>query len=415
MLDHSYAPRKLRNLDGLEKALWLLNYNRNTHFSVVAEIEGLSTAEPLRAAAESVGKQIPFVSARIVVDTDGTPFFEIGEPRAIPLKVVEAGGRHWTQYLEDELADRFDAMADPLLRLRLVIDGGKCALILSMHHSVADGRSAVYLLRDILSSASGRQVVPAIDIRSLEQALDDKKLPVREIPPLREALNPSPGYRAADLKQPSVAARTIDPGHVAALRERARQERTTVHGALCAAAARAFARTKPAHPVNPPRVLSPVDARRRLLDAAENLAFYVNGITVDLPKFDENFWEDARRYSAKVDLFNDPHVLAYGIRGVRAAAEQASSVEIAAALWAKIFGAEVLVTNLGNLDIPVTYGSLHLTGLWGPAISMGIAGEESIGAATLDGRLHLLHLSFQPPIGFLDAVVDILNEACGLS
>ncbi|MET1026314.1 MAG: hypothetical protein ABWY00_04035 [Dongiaceae bacterium] len=408
----SPAPYRLRKLDRLEKGFWLLNQNRHTHFCAVAEIEGLSSVDPLLAAAAAIGRQIPFVAARIVLDGDGAPVFEIGEPRSIPVTVEKAGGRPWTRYLEDELADGFDPMADPLLRLRVIVEGSKVVLILSTYHSIADGRSAVYLLRDILLSASGRRVVPAIDIRSLEQALEDKNLPVREIPPLREPLYSPPGYRAADLTRPNVAARTIEVDDLATLRDRTRRERTTIHGALCAAAARAFTRTKPAHPIAPPRVFSAVDARRRLLDAAENLAFYVNGVTVDLPAFDPDFWEDARRYSAKVGLFNDPDILAYGIRGVRDAVETAPTVEMAAAIWAQVFGAEVLTTNLGNLDIPVTYGGLRLTGLWAPAISMGIADEESICAAGLNGRLHLLHTSFQPPIGFLDALVDILRDAC---
>lgn len=97
MPNHPHAPYGLRDLDGLEKAFWFLNQNRSTHcFSVPAEIEGLSTVEPLLAAANSLGKQLPFVSARIVVD----------------MKVVEVRGRHWTQYLEHELSDAFDAMMD---------------------------------------------------------------------------------------------------------------------------------------------------------------------------------------------------------------------------------------------------------------------------------------------------------------
>ncbi len=167
--------------------------------------------------------------------------------------------------------------------------------------------------------------------------------------------------------------------------------------------ARAFARTKPDHPISPPRVFSPVDPRRRLLDSAENLAFYVNGVIVDLPKFDEKFWEDARVYSAKARLFKDRDLLAH--QHTRRSGRRGGmhlQWKWPRAIWVQVFGAEVLLSNLGNIDIPLVYGGLHLTGLWAPAISVGIADEESIGAATLDGRLHLLNLSFKAPIGFLD-------------
>jgi hypothetical protein len=76
-------PYKLRYLDGLDKAFWLLDQHRNTHFSVIAEIEGFSRVEPWLTAVETIGKQSPFISAQISIDGDGAPFFEIGHPRAI--------------------------------------------------------------------------------------------------------------------------------------------------------------------------------------------------------------------------------------------------------------------------------------------------------------------------------------------
>jgi len=411
MSDRSRTLHKLRPLDGLEKAFWLLNQNRPTHFAAVAEIEGLATETPLLAAADAVGRQIPFLAARILVDGRGEPYFALGEASSIPVTVVQSRGRPWTVELEDEMSAPFDPAAAPLARLRIVVDGARHVVILSMHHSIGDGRSAVFLMRDILRSAGGETVIPAYDPRSVEQALEDSGLPVREIPPLREGQAPPPGYRAAALTRPRIAARTVEAAELEALRLKARAEGATIHGALCAAAARAYADARPAHPVNPPRVFSPVDARRRLFGAAEHLSICVNGITVDMPAFSGDFWEDARFYAAKVGRFNDPDVLGYGIRAVRAAVLQAATPELAAAVWTHVYGAELLVTNLGRVDIPVLYGDLRVTGLWGPCVSMGIEGEETIGAITLDGRLHLLHTSFDPPAGFLDLVTAGLSKA----
>jgi hypothetical protein len=406
-------PRKLRHLDGLEKAFWLLNQHRNTHFSVIADVEGFSNIEPWQTAVETIGKQLPFVSAQISIDVDGAPFFEVGSPRAIPMTVVAAAGQGWARHVEEELACPFDTAVDPLVRLRLVVDGTKCAAILSMHHSVGDGPSAVYLLRDILRSTGGDTVVLSINTRSLEDALDDKGLPAGNfIPTPEDKLYPPPGYRPADLSRPSVTLRAIEAGELASLRARAKREKATLHGALCAAAARAFSRAKPDHPVVPPRVFSPIDVRRRLFDNTEHLGVYVNAVTVSLFKFEDDFWEDARSYSREVGLFNNADVLAYGIRQVQAAVQGRPSVEMAAAVWTQVYGAEIIVSNLGSLDLPTVYGDIRLKGIWGPAVSTGIAQEQTVGAMTLGGQLHLLHTSFDPVVDFLDVMVEILRIAC---
>ena len=37
-----------------------------------------------------------------------------------------------------------------------------------------------------------------------------------------------------------------------------------------------------------------------------------------------------------------------------------------------------------------------LESLWGPSVFVGMEGEQMIGAATLNGAIHLLHTSYTP-------------------
>ncbi len=405
----SRAPYTLRRLDGLEKAFWLLNQNRSTHFCTIAELGGAFPLVDWQRAAEHIGRQLVFASAQIRTDEVGHPIFEIGEPRGIPLSVVEDDPLAWTAYVEDELSQPIDALVDPLIRLKLISDGSRSTLILTMHHSVGDGPSAVHLIRDILRATNGQMVVVAADPRSLEQAVDDLSMPIKSFPPVRtDALFPPPGYRPADIKKPQVRIGSVARDEVTALRTLAREQGTTLHGALSAAAARAFAALTPQHAVIPPRVFSPIDARRRLLENTENLGAYINAVTVDTLRFSDVFWEDARHFSSKVGLFNDPDVLVFGVRGVRAALAGNPTVAETASVWAHVYGAEILMTNLGPLEIPIAFGDVTLNGIWGPAVSTGISQEQTLGFASLGGTLRILHTSFEPINGLVEAMLDIL-------
>ncbi|UPG92742.1 hypothetical protein [Luteibacter aegosomatissinici] len=78
--------------------------------------------------------------------------------------------------------------------------------------------------------------------------------------------------------------------------------------------------------------------------------------------------------------------------------------------WAVVFGAEILLTNLGNLSLAPVFGDIGLEAVWGPAVATGIEAEQTLSALGFGGRLHLAHTSFQPLPGFLDAVVTLLDE-----
>ncbi|MFS2150749.1 phthiocerol/phthiodiolone dimycocerosyl transferase family protein [Rhizobium sp. Rhizsp42] len=360
-------------------------------------------------AAEHIGRQLTFASAQIKTDNTGHAIFEIGEPRGIPITVAEGDPRAWTDHVEDELSQPVDALVDPLIRLKVISNGSLSTLILTMHHSVGDGPSSVHLIRDILQATNGQMVTVAADFRSLEQAVDDLSMPIKSFPPVRtDALFPPPGYRPADIERPQVRIGSVAKDEVTALRTLAREQGATLHGALSAAAARAFAALAPHYAVVPPRVFSPVDARRRLLKHTENLGAYVNAVTVDTLKFSENFWEDARHFSSKVGLFNDPDVLAFGVRGVRAALAGNPTVAETAAVWAHVYGAEILMTNLGVLEFPTNFGDVRVTGIWGPAVSTGISQEQTLGIASLEGTLRILHTSFEPLDGLVETMLDIL-------
>jgi hypothetical protein len=159
----------------------------------------------------------------------------------IPLRVVHGDPQsRWEAEVAEELATPFDPRHAPLVRAVLIHATDNAAFTLVAHHAIADGMSLAYAVRDTLRALSGAVLEPLPSTPSLEEMLwvdgaasglivADGRQP--------EALPGNPGiYRPRDKARPQVRGLCLTPTLTASLRDRARQETTTVHGALCAAA-----------------------------------------------------------------------------------------------------------------------------------------------------------------------------------
>lgn len=88
-------------------------------------------------------------------------------------------------------------------------------------------------------------------------------------------------YRPLDGSIPRVEAVRLTRETTRFLRERARVERSTLHGALCATLTAAASTLVPGWSNVPLRVLSPIDVRKRMLNAAsEHVGMCVTAIIV---------------------------------------------------------------------------------------------------------------------------------------
>jgi hypothetical protein len=88
------------------------------------------------------------------------------------------------------------------------------------------------------------------------------------------------------------------------------------------------------------------------------------------------------------------------------------TVEQAFQLKRNAFNAQVMFTNLGRLPFDSTFGPLKLENLWAPCALRGIGGEQTLGAVTVNGSLHLTHTSPAPIHGLLAGVEEVLYKNC---
>ena len=90
------------------------------------------------------------------------------------------------------------------------------------------------------------------------------------------------------------------------------------------------------------------------------------------------------------------------------------TVEQAFQLKRNAFDAQIMFSNLGHLPFDSNFGPLKLETLWAPCALRGIEGEQTLGAVTINGSLHLTHTSPAPTAGLLGAIEEELRKACAV-
>lgn len=156
-----------RKLGDLEYTYWLMDLASRTHFAVMAEMDGSNpiTEDELSLALASVQALFPLLNVRIAHNERGQTLFE---PSAQPVPVhMEDVGQLPAGTLIDrgDVVDhlnrsqriRIDAQAGPLMRAHLLRhEDGLQTLILTFHHAISDGRSAMHVLRCVLDALDGK-------------------------------------------------------------------------------------------------------------------------------------------------------------------------------------------------------------------------------------------------------------------
>lgn len=268
----SQAQGFLRPLGSLEELLWQMNKRSPLHATLAAHVDGSTTIGGWRSALDQTWRRHPLWSAVIVETDDGAPFFQAMRDPGVELRVIEGEfTQGWEREVARELSVRIDAESGPLVRAMLMHNDASCMLILSAHHSICDGLSLAFAMRDVLQALSGIKLTELSLHSSQEDSLGTCSEPraQRRNGQRPEVAAAPTGYWSNSSIVPEARSLQFSYTLTDALRKRARQEKTTVHAALLAAAGMA-ARQNPGygsdrdlHPCstisNRPRVSSPED------------------------------------------------------------------------------------------------------------------------------------------------------------
>jgi hypothetical protein len=395
-------------LGATEKLFWWMNQKRPAQFSVAAKVEGRTTTDAWRNALRCLQQRHPLLQVSIHSQAQ-EPYFQRESKAEIPLRVVEAHAPDsWKCEMERDLAYPFDDEIGPLMRATLVKNDNSSVILLTAHHSISDGLSAIYLIRDLLAAATGHVLDQLPVIPSNEQLAAQNEMPAK-LDIAAQHLARTLLYVDSNLK-PNILTHSLDDAFTAGLRERASREGVSLHAVLCAAAA--LARLGKGNSRRTIRVAFPASTRK-VLGIGEDNGCYLTSGRVDLDiGHDSCLWSVARSVMPEIARVHDPLLVKSNLSRLRDAIETISDISAAAAFATSAFSADVVVTNLGEVSYSLNYGDLHLSTIWGPALVLGFAGLPILGAVAIHGRLNLLLTVFEPNASLLGDVVEILRVNC---
>lgn len=395
-----------RTLGAFEKTFWLLDQIDSKDFALAAEITGTATVEKWNLAISSVQRRHPNLSVRIVMDEFSRPVRQHANKLPIPFRVIHVDADYrWEQEVEKELEQRFNTADGPLIRVVLVQKPDSSVLIVAANHTLADGTSVSYLIRDLLKAVNGTELEKFENQLSNDQTLgmpDDE--PVQTVPKIELGISQR-------MVSPKVSSLRLSGAATDSLRNRAREENTTVHGAICAAAIMASRKMRSEWSEVKMELISPI-CTRGVLNLDDNFGL---NITTH-PVFFENeqalsFWELARL--AKTGLKETSTVahvrnylgffreLTFGHNDIRKMLE----------ILKGAFNHQIMVTNLVNVKYDTDFGPLKLHALYGPMVRSGKGMEQTIGAVSTNGSLGLTNTSDTPISGLLEEIEYILLQA----
>ena len=403
---------KIRPLGALEHLFWLIDQERSMHLAMAAEISCTISLADWMKALYLVQLRHPMLAVRIEARPRGLPWL-CRTHRPIPLRAVEASDGSWEAVVGHELATPFDPSAAPLVRAVLIKGDDRCVLVLVAHHSVADGLSLVYIIRDMLRAFGTvpLDVLPMLPCPDDLLALAGAQIPEGSEMPAGAPSGPGGTFRHKDRAHPTIESRRLGPAHTARIRDRARMEGASLHGALCAAVATAGRRLSSDWRGIPLRFLSPADARP-IMDVKDDCGLFVGAATVVLQPDPISFW-DAARQATVTARAGKTAAAVQGLLGtaegvVSSGADHKSACDFAVNAFAR----EGFISNLGAVPVDLRCGTFKVDALWGPMLLAGFEGDQSIGAVSLDGALHLTHASYTPFPGLLAAVEQTMANAC---
>ncbi len=326
---------------------------------LAANVLGNIPIEEWQSAFRTIQKRYPILSASIEKQPGERPFFYEVVAREIPIcfsPMTEDFSLE--KAVENELLISFCSGESSLIRATVFHRDNRCAIMLASHHAALDGRSHLYILRDLLTVLAGEQ-------------LPTKKPIMQPRTSMLYGRSLSPYQRLADIKQEEAfysAVHAIPPIHITrhlvssedleGVRAACKKEGVSVHCALLVALAKAGARQTSLW--NPGENSMPNPRQYPGEVSVERCCGNVTDSTRTLLLMDRKpFWAEARRVyrSLKAEALHSSSPAFLDVADQLVSEEHSPSSHIDVLKGSK-FNHDLMLTNYGVLEIPMTIGPL---------------------------------------------------------
>lgn len=382
-----------------------LNYTLGQPYNIamVVTLHGKVTEQMLRVAFRKLQARHPLLSVKVLCDEKGLPWFYTNDGAEIPLMATSSADSNTAlRLLEKELSTPFEMAGPlPLARVTYVPDPQTPQLIICMQHVICDGLSYAFLIKDLLSLlAQPNLILDKLSVTEhLTQAIPAKfvkKIPkntrkfkflfflikiLHRVKRRKSSKNTIVQTKSKDHSY-KIYSWSLPVDQTALLLARCKQERVSVHSALCTI----FLSFSPI-------INNPVNLRNRLSESVgEALGLFASGAVVKM-KYDPNrsFWENASNYQRKLQKqLKDKKV--FGIFKIFAKAVPIPALQQFGNLFVDLASNQLpfAITNLGDLDrlgIPSEAGEYRLESFFG-GVSAGAIDAVTISIYTLRKELH---------------------------
>jgi hypothetical protein len=388
---------KLRSLGTFEEYAWLLERKAPRTIVFVAALEGSTTIDGWRTALNALQAHHPILSACIRKRQGFRPYFVAAPGIDLPLQVLPAdSSRSLLDCCTEELETGF-AENDLLLRTTVLHERHRSTLLLAADHVAFDGRSMVYLIRDLIRSLAGDALGKQTPLSPSQDELlglptsDTYSTPSASCSGLPESIEQPVTRLAAQYHLEQIR---LEPQTVAAITERTRQEQTTVHGALTAGILLAGREKSARWTETAIRCASPID-NRKILGVGDIPGLLLTFAYTELePAKRYNFWDLARQVKSDVSAPGNIQAVARSLAPMREMLRtEMDPGQIADAARQRAHA--LMVTNYGRVEIPSEYGPLRVLFL-SPMVASGAGHTQTVSLATLNGLLCMTNVSAEP-------------------
>jgi hypothetical protein len=406
----------VRYLGAFEHLHWLFSQSGPRAFAHAIEVTGTTTVDQWRTALDALQLSQPFFSVRIDVDDDRRPYFRRVDGAAIPMRVLD--GRHtanWEAEMGKEASTILSGDHAPLLRTVLIHEAERSIFIITAHHSISDGISMTAALCDLVRALSGEQ----LERRPMLPCPEDSLGVVRKVQTVKDQTkhavakgNDRTSLAPSYVESFAVQSLRLDPASTSRLRQRARKEETTLHGALCSAVIHAARMTSSAWRQETLRLLSPINARKQC-GVGNTSSMCIGAAIIPItPGQEPDLWSLARRIKSEHAGPVSREGLILALQMISDAVANISDVESALDFIEPVFAYQVAVSNIGEILYAGKESAVRITSMWGPSNLLGFEAEQLISAVTINECLHLLHTAYSPVPHLLEEVSATLGAMC---
>ena len=373
-----------------------------------------------------------------IQESDNGVFFCAEGTQKIPLIVIDRQHeQQWLEITESELLQKFSGEFAPLCRITLLQTSEQSEwheIIVTFHHAIADGISAIHFVDELLSYY--QQLVEGIPIApkeslpllpSLENLLQKCLSEINSTNFLPTTPNQTSSSPTLLIEQtaPVVDRRTrlipreLDQELTSQIKSRCRDEQTTVHGALCAAMILACVQQLSSQEPVLVSCSSSVNLRASCFPpvASEYLGCFISNITtIHHAEPNTNFWELARECHTTINQLVHHKVPHFQASNAELLNKYQSSFLAQLAEHNMGRNTTMHVSNLGQWDLKPSYGSIRLESFYF-ATGLNLVGTCFwLGTATINQKLFCTFTYTDPLISMrtaellADSVINILSR-----